>query len=316
MKIVILLTLFLGVVRPVFSNENTSLSKIKPPSTKTNKKFTLEFLITSEETKDIITKNYDGNYSKFDASLLQHLNKNNELRYFYAGRYVKTKSDEFGNEYENFFAEFMYRRKNIWDTNPLGLKISTELKYYKIIDQEIRERYGYNGAIIPQLIFKKKFGRYNSIKFKFRRHFFEQNNYLNGRFSSNGINYNENDYTLKYEDRVYMTLSRFIGNGFLVFADFKYQHKIRNADGIDYRYMELASFNPMRRELDVSNVPLAKKHQELVTFHPGVMYFLNRKNMLEVYAETKLSNTYDKRSFEEITKDELVYGFALYLTAF
>tara|TARA_Y100000590_G_scaffold319669_1_gene361747 strand:- start:303 stop:608 length:306 start_codon:yes stop_codon:yes gene_type:complete len=95
----------------------------------------------------------------------------------------------------------------------------------------------------------------------------------------------------------------------------KYQHKIRKGNGLDFRFMELAEF-PAYGPPDFSKVPEAKKHQEIVTWHTGVLYFLDRSNMLEVYGETKLSNTYDKREIEEIANDEFVLGTALYLTAF
>ncbi len=266
------------------------------------KNFTLEFLLTAEQTKNIVTKKHDGSYSKIDASLLHTLSPDDQLRYFFASRYIETKSEEMGNELEPFFAEFMYRRKNLLTESQNNIYLESELKAYHIVNHEIRDDYGFNAAFIPQLILKKRITPRIGAKIKLRRHFFQTNT--------------QNDYTLNFEDRIYLSASYYFAHKMLSITQLKYQHKIRKGNGPDYRFMELAQYNPFTRSLDLSAVPEAKKHQEIVTLHQGFLYFFDRQSMLEVYAETKLSNSYDKRDIETITDDELVFGTALYLTAF
>jgi hypothetical protein len=300
----IFLTLLVILSKTLFAAAtSTTTKRIHNHSQEENKKFTLEFLLATEQTKEIVSKKMDGTYTKFDSSLLQYLNEDNELRYFLSTRYIDTKlkdGSDFGNELEMFFFELMYRRKNILTESTNGLYLEAELKNYRIIDEKIKERYGFDGAIIPQLILKKSWGRSLSAKVKIRRHFFQTNN--------------ENDYTLDFEDRIYLSLAKVFSHRYMFITQLKYQHKIRKGNGLDYRFMELAEFG--RFGPDFSNVPEAKKHQELTTLHTGLTYFLNRSSMLEVYGETKISNTYDKRDLSTIAKDEFVLGTALYLTAF
>lgn len=263
--------------------------------------FSLEFLLTTEQTKQIVNKNMDGTYSKFDTSLLQTLTKNDQIRYFLATRYINTKSDNFGNEFEMFFFELLYRRKAILNHEQHGINLDFELKNYWIIDEDIRERYGYNGSFIPQVILKKSWSRKFSTKLKVRRHFFQTNS--------------QNEYVLNFEDRIYLSATSYLTRGWMANAQIKYQHKQRKGNEYDPMFYSLLKETPWGAP-DFSDVPEAKKHQELVTLHTGVMHLFNRKTMLEVYGETKLSNTYDKRDLETITKDEFVFGTALYLTAF
>ena len=133
-----------------------------------------------------------------------------------------------------------------------------------------------------------------------------------GNFETN----NQDNYTLNFEDRIYFSFSKLINYRFLFMAQLKYQHKIRKGNGLNFRFMELAKFDPRTMSMDFSHVPEAKKHQEIVTIHPSISYFINRSNMIEFYVETQLSNTYDKRNLEQITKDQFVFGSALYLTVF
>ena len=63
-------------------------------------------------------------------------------------------------------------------------------------------------------------------------------------------------------------------------------------------------------------LPIAKEEQEFVTIHPSMMIFLDRKNMMEVFFETQLSNTYDDRTVATIMEEEALFGVAFYLTAF
>jgi hypothetical protein len=301
---IIFLTLLTIISTDLMSASITTTSKkIHKSTTKKDGSFSLEFLIATEQTKEIVSKKMDGSYTKFDTSLLQHLNKNNEIRYFLSTRYIDTKvqdGSDFGNEFETFFYELMYRRKNILTESENGLYMEAELKNYRILDKEIKKRYGFDGAIIPQVILKKNFNRSLSAKIKVRRHFYQTNN--------------DGHYTLDAEDRIYLSLAKVFKHRFMLMAQMKYQHKIRKGNGLDYRFMELAEFG--RFGPDFSKVPEAKKHQEITTLHTGLTYFLNRSSMVELYGETQVSNNYDKRDLETITNDEFVLGTALYLTAF
>lgn len=302
----IMFILFSLVSFSVFANP-TSETTIKTKNNNSLKeKFDLEFLLTSEQTKNIVTKKMDGEYTKFDTSVLYKHDQNNEFRAFLATRYINTKMEDMGNRFQMFFGEVMYRRKNILTQSKHGVLLNAELKNYRIIDDEIKNDYGYDGATIPQLIFKKSWGRKLSAKLRVRRHLFHSN-----------ADYN---YTLDHEDRVYLDLTTMFARKWMFNTQLKYQHKVRKGDGLDYRFMELAEykFNPMTRSgyLDTSKVPTAKKNQEIVTLHSGFLHLFNRKTMLEVYGETKLSNTYDKRDVATIAEDEFVFGTALYLTAF
>lgn len=294
-----------------FANSNRTQSKLKQKHHHTTKnQFTLEFLIASEQIKEIYTKEMDGTYTKIDASLLQRVTQNDELRYFLSTRYVDSISSTEGNELEVFFAEFMYRRKNILTESNNGIYAELELKKYQIIDEDIKEDYLYDGAFIPQLILKKKVGSQTSIKMKLRRHIYQVNS--------------QENFALHTEDRVYLSAYTVFKHRYMFGAQLKYQHKIRNGSGWNYKYGDHfgelieTHYNPATREfsMDDSRVPRAKKHQEILTLHVGPSYFINRKSMIEVYAETKLGDSYDERDLKTIMSEELVLGAALYLTAF
>lgn len=297
-KLTILMFYTMLCSESIFSAENKSKYRLS----KFQNYWDLEILLASEQTKNIVTKEHDGSYSKLDISLLHKIDSNNQLRSFLSTRYIDTKSKHFGNEYELFLAELMYRRKNILTEERHGLYLELEFKNYKIIDEDIKEQYGYDGSFIPQLILSKKLPDYKSLQLKLRRHYFETNN--------------QDNYTLNFEDRIYFSFSKLINYRFLFMAQLKYQHKIRKGNGLNFRFMELAKFDPRTMSMDFSHVPEAKKHQEIVTIHPSISYFINRSNMIEFYVETQLSNTYDKRNLEQITKDQFVFGSALYLTVF
>lgn len=300
----LILTLVIMFSIQSFANPSTSSSKkLKNPYKENKKKaFTLEFLLATEQTKEIVSKKADGTYTKFDTSLLQKITPNDELRYFLSTRYIDTNSndEDFGNQFEFFFAEMMYRRKNILTEDQHGVYLEAELKNYRIIDSKIKKRYGFDGSIIPQVILKKKVAKGSYAKIKIRRHLFQTNN--------------NDDYTLNFEDRVYLSYTKILKRKFMIVSQLKYQHKIRKGSGLDYRFMELAEFGQFGP--DFSKIPEAKKHQEITTFHNGISYFLNRSSMIELYYETKLSNSYDNRNPAKIAADEFVLGSALYLTAF
>lgn len=272
------------------------------------KPWSLEFLVASEQTKDIVTKKIDGQYNKMDMSVLQGLTSKDELRYYLSSRYIMNEAEPEQNEFDWFFTEFMYRRRGILTEDQYGFNLDFEFKNLYYLDSEIRDSYAMNGTTIPQIIINRNIGKYGSTQLRIRKHF----NHTNS----------DDAYTVQSEDRVYLSYARYIPHGMLAYAQLKYQHKFRKGTGPDWRFSGLAyengRFNPRTRsfEPDFSYVPTAKQEQEIVTFHPSMMFFLNRENMMEVYYETKLSNTYDKRDLQSIMADESVFGVAFYLTAY
>lgn len=283
-----------------FSATNTTKSSISKPEEKPP--ISLEMLLATELTKNSVEKNFDGTYTKFDTSLLHHYTKNDELRYFLSTRFITNDDPAETNKLEAFFFEWMYRRKNILNQSKHGVNLETEMKLLQLLDKNIQNRYGYNRSFIPQLVFRKSFNRKTSAKLRLRKYFFN--------------NTNEDPYTLDTENRAYLDITRFINRKYMINAQLKYQHKIRKATGPDFRFMSLAKFNRQTRKLDTSTVPTAHKNQEIVTLHAGILKFLEGKNMLELYVETQLSDTYDSRSVADIAEDQLVFGAALYITAF
>ncbi|MFK8136792.1 MAG: hypothetical protein AB8E15_00385 [Bdellovibrionales bacterium] len=286
----------------LFAQNQTEAARISENTAKVDgwENFDLEFLLATELTKNIVSKKLDGTFTKADTSLLHKLSPNDEIRYFLSTRFI-TESNQ-TNRFELFFGEFMYRRKNILTEKKNGIYLEAELKRYELIDQELKSDYLYNGAIIPQLIFQKKWGRKYSSQLKLRRHFYDKNS--------------ENSFALKAEDRVYLSFSNFLGRRWMMYNQLKYQHKIRTGEGPNYKFFALAKPKPNGRGLDLSNVPTAGIDEEILTLHSGLFYFFSRKALVEFYAETKLGTTYDQRSLAEIAEDEFVIGTALYYTAF
>ena len=307
MKNTILVVLSLVTIK-AYSQLNTSRTQQLNRFSKNtfNKGFSLEFLMAAEQFRNIVTTELMGTYSKLDISLLHRISQDEELRYYLATKYVDKPIFEDDQQFQLFFTEFMYRKKSILNEREHGVYLEGELKNYAIIDPVIRNRYGYDSAFIPQIIIKKSFSRSAGIKLRLRKHFYNANN-------------NDN-YTLNSEDRIYFSAYKMFARKIILGAMLKYQHKIRKGDGKDFRFGSLieVNFNPITRqmEIDDSNLPDAKVNQEIVTIHVGPSLIINRKAMIEIYAETKISNTYDKRDVERIMREELVLGTALYLTAF
>ncbi len=303
-KILITLTLIVIANNALANNVSTTDIKQTVRAVPPKSKFSLEFLISSQQTKNIVDNSHDGSYSNFDTSLLYSLDQNNEVRSYLSTRYIETQQEieGFGNELELFFWEVMYRRKNILTQADHGIYMQAELKGLQYIDPDITNMFGYDQTLIPQLIFNKRWGRALSAELKVRRHF--------------NRTHSDDAYTPNFEDRIYLSASTFLSRRMMFYTQFKYQHKIRKADGLDWRFADLISFDPITHRPDFSQVPEAKKHQEILSIHSSIMHFLSRKALVEFYAETRLSDTYNKQTIEEIAKNQFVLGTAFYITAF
>lgn len=271
---------------------NELVSQVKSP-------FSLELLLASELTRSSVKDNVDGSYSKFDTSLLYRLDPKNELRAFLSTRFITNDKPEQDKQLQAFFAELMYRRKALLTENRNGLNLEAELKLLRLLDGEIQDDYGYNYSLIPQLIFRKKLGRGLSAKLRVKKYFYNQTS--------------DNSYVLEGQERVYLDITKFLNRKYMINGQLKYENKIRNAEGPDYRFMELAKFD--RGRMDLSDVRTAFKNNEIITLHIGLLKFLEAKNMVEFYLESQLDNNYDSRSISEKIQKEWVAGVALYLTA-
>lgn len=294
--------LFIFFAASVLAQTNTTQRDVNRSLQPTPKSINFEMLLATQQTRDILTRKLNGQYSKWDFSLLHTLNDQNEIRYFVSTRYIA--SDLIQDEFNWFLFETMYRRKNLFKDNSMGITTELELKNYWILDEQLKQMYGYNGSFIPQIIFNKRWKKGLSSELKLRKHFYHRNN--------------PDNFTLSEEDRIYFTQSFFFQRRWMGNILFKYQHKIRKGDDLNYRFMpyfdQLVDFTAMGP--DFTRFPKAKKHQEILSIHPGVMYFWNRTTLVEFYLETVLSDTYDKRSVNQIASDELVFGTAVYLSVF
>lgn len=299
MKYLVAVSLLLNLA---WAQTNTTSRDVDRSRVRQIKPLQFEMVMATQQTRDLLTQNLNGQYTKWDFSFLHARDRDNEFRYFLSTRYVN--SELIRDEFNWFLHEVMYRRKNILTERQHGIAAELELKNYWILDQNLRDMYGYDGSFIPQFILNKRWGRGVSTELKVRKHFYHRNN--------------PDNFTLSSEDRIYLTQSYMFAHRWLLNVLMKYQHRVRKGDDLNYRFMpyfdQLVDMGP--RGPDFSRFPRAKKNQEIVTIHPGIMYFLNRKTLVEAYVETTLSDTYDKRDLETIANDELVFGAAMYMTVF
>mgnify|MGYP000524744393 CR=1 FL=1 len=271
------LTLFLCLCATTPVLASTSYYRFNPED-----RFDLEFLWATEQTKDSVTKEVDGTYTKADVSLLYHLNPQYDVRFFVSSVLMTYEEEE--NDYGLDLAEVMIRDnkflKNIFPNS----NISLELKSYYLLDDEKRERYGFTGAFIPQLIINNRLSRKVSLETRIRRHFYYHDN---------------EDATLRHEDRIYFTPYYFLNRKNFLGLQFNYRHKTYGKEYFSYR-----------------TFTTQKKENEIFKVHPSFMHLLNDKTLLEFYVETYLSNTADKRDIEQIAEDEFVVGFSAFIQAF
>lgn len=265
--------------------ESTSTRSMAPKKTNSfTDRFSLEFVVSAEQTKDSHTKESNGIYSTLKNSLLFRASENDELR-LYASHVWERYDKNIRNMSYWELGEVMYRRKNILNQKDHFVSMNLELKNYWVIDEDIKKMWGFDGAFIPQAIFKKSFGRKAGLKLKLRRHYFDRNRSTAG--------------TLTKEDRIYVSGSYMFTHRFMFNAEVKYRHKIYTGDHFSYR-----------------KFAYEKANVEITTLHPSLIFFVNRKTMIEAYVETVINESTDERSTSNLMKDEQVFGAALYLAAF
>jgi hypothetical protein len=265
--------------------ESTSTASLAPKKTNSfSDRFSLEFVLSAEQTKDSESKEVNGLYSTLKNSLLFRASKNDEVR-LYASHVWERYDKNIRNMSYWELAETMYRRKNILNQKDHFISMNLELKNYWVMDDDIKKLWGFDGAFIPQAIFKKSFGRKAGLKLKVRRHYFDRNRSTAG--------------TLTKEDRIYFSGSYMFTRRFMFNAEMKYRHKIYTGDHFSYR-----------------KFAMEKENVEITTIHPSLLFFVNRKTMIEAYVETVINNSTDERNTSNLMKDEQVFGAALYLAAF
>jgi hypothetical protein len=244
----------------------------------------LEFILSIEQTKDLKSHQSNGLYSTLKSSFLFKLSKNDELRLYGSHVWERYERNE-GNATYWELGEFMYRRKNILNESDHFVDMSLELKNYWVMDKEIRKRWGFDGAFIPQVIFKRSLSRNIGLKLKLRRHYYDRNRNTAG--------------VLTKEDRIYLSGSYMFNHWLMLNTELKYRHKIYTGYHFNYRKFEME-----------------RKNVEITIIHPSLLVFLNRTTMLETYVETVLNDSTSEKKITEQMKDNQVIGAALYLTAF
>lgn len=261
--------------------ENTQIGSLPKQSNKLP--YTLEAVLASEQVKDSTTHEVAGVYTSLKTSLLYSVTDKDELRL-----YASVVSEDY--DYKNYedkrypeFGEVMYRRKAILNESSHGVNLDFELKHGVVLEDDNRDLWGFSSETIPQVIFKKRLPKGFGTEFKARHHYYHRNNAKKS--------------TLFEEDRLYLSFSKMFGHSLIFNNEFRYRHKTYT--GAHYSW---ARGGKTKREV------------EDLIIHPGLLYFLNRKTLIEGYVETKLNDTFDSRDTKTLAQDELIIGAALYLT--
>lgn len=239
----------------------------------------IEMLLASEQTKDSETKEVNGLYTKMDASFLYKLSPKYDFRYYLSSVHLQQEDQD--SEFNLDLTEVMLRDKKFLKSYFPNSNMQLELKSYYLVDAKKRERYGFTGSFIPQLIVNHRTSKKSSIEFRARRHFYYHNNKTQ---------------TLRFEDRLYFTPYYFLNRKNFLGLQFNYRHKIYGGDYFSYRTFSVQ-----------------KKNNEIFKIHPSYMHLLNKQTLIELYAETYLSNTADDRPMDEIAEDEFVLGFSAFI---
>ncbi len=237
----------------------------------------LEFVALSQQMKDRRTFEPVGQYNKLDNSLTFSPNEKTDLRLFASYVYESNTNSKDDHYFE--LTEFMYRRKSLLTQAQHGIKLDLELKTYYVLNSGLRNRWGLNGAFIPQLIIKKRFTSWFSFSTKIRHHF----NMTRG----------DEAYLTKEETRIYLSPTFVFSRKFMFNTTITWKHKNKVAKS--RRYAD---------EIDLLEV------------RPSLMYLFNHSVMGEVYADTTLMRSHDKSFISKTASDSMVYGLGLYFTAF
>lgn len=260
----------------------TTLPTAQSHSAHTPRDFEWEMVLASEQIKDDETHNVSGQYTSLKNSLLYSLTPEDQFRLYNSFVAEDYKNNAYDHNYVEF-AELMYRRKSFLKEDEHFVTADFELKQGYVIDSKTRRYWGFDSETIPQLILKKRLGDGYGIELKARHHFFHRNNRKVG--------------TIAQEDRLYLSGYKMFGHQYLISTEFKYRHKIYGG-----------------RHYSWEKGGMMSKHYEEIVMHPGLLYFLGRKVMLEGYVETKLNNSFDSRPVGQVMKDEFLIGAALYLS--
>lgn len=264
------------------TTQNTTQGQ-SPFSSSMKRPMELDFVLSSEQMRDSVSHETSGFYNKMDTSFLYKFNDDDQVRFYGSSIYMMNNEAE--NQFDWDLTEIMYRRKNILTQSKHGVNLEFEGKSYYILDNERRHRYGYNGAFIPQVIVKRRWKNGFSLEGKARHHFYYRRN---GK-----------DSTSRGETRLYLTPTYALTHRLYLFNEFKYKHNIK---GAKYYSHFARSYRP--------------KKKDTLQVHPGVMYMISRKAMVELYSETYLMRSHDGELINPDYSRSLVFGGAFYLTAF
>ncbi|MBT3984299.1 MAG: hypothetical protein HOE90_23290 [Bacteriovoracaceae bacterium] len=240
----------------------------------------LEFLILSQQLKDRKEHKPIGLYTKFDTSLLYSVTESDQVRLFQSSIYeYYGDKDDGENKLYPELAEAMYRRKKILNQKDQFIDLDLELKTYYVMDDDLRERWGYNGSFIPQLVAQKNILPWLHVKSKIRYHL----NYITSGEPT----------TTRSEIRYYLSPTIIFSRQFMFNTELTYKHKIKN------------------RKTAYTN-----KFYDYLELRPSMLYLVSRNLMTEIYGETMLMRSHDGVTISETAGEEFVIGAALYLSVF
>jgi hypothetical protein len=290
---VFLTTLTLSIFSQAFAQQATTQSEESlETSSHKKKKFKLEAIITSESIKSRTSSNVNGPslkdingaITKFDVSALYSLTPNDHFRLFTSVESLNQSETPDKTMWD--LTEFMYRRSGVLTEASHGVLMNIELKNYYLMNEERREMYQYDGAFIPQLVFKKTFSRRLSGKLKLRRHFHYRNT--------------SNETALRGENRVYLSgnavFNRYVMSNLL----FTYKHKQRGSSVVR---------NRGRATYTVSET------DDILLVTPSLLFPINKTVMLQAYAESNIAGAHDGKTFrEDIIQNHTSFGLAAYFT--
>jgi len=279
-KSFLVLLVFVSSPKLLLAEDSVSTNVFSPERvyyTSGKKSTDLEFVFPSEQMKSRRTFSANGIYNKFDAAFTYSPTKDEDLRLFLATVYEV--NDERENEQYFELTEFMYRMNNLLTEKKNGVKMDLELKTYYVLENDLRDRWGFGGAFIPQLVFKKKLTSWLSLSAKVRQHI--------------NMRKNAHDYTVKEQTRIYLSPTFVFTRSFMFNTEFTWKHKNRVASS---RY--------------------APKKTDVIEVRPSLMYLVNHSFLAEIYTDTKLAKSHDGRTFNENFTDQMVYGVGMYWSAF
>ena len=269
---VILLLAFLFVSNKGFSYSSQSTAAL---SKFINQPIELEVVNSIEQNKDRRTLKTNGFNNQFDTSLLYEISKKDEVRLY--GSLMYSKFDGEKSKTNMHLVEGMYRRKSLLRESKYGVNLDFELKNYVMLNKDIKEYSGSDGALIPQFIFSKHFNRKFHMEAKLRHMFYSQ---ISDEASS-----------LKNESRVYLSPTYIFSRWVMFNTTFTYKHVVRNGKS---RY--------------------SSEVRDRLKLTPSIMMPINMNMMVQFYANTHLMESHDKSFIHPDWLKEMVAGVSVYFT--